>query len=225
MLPFSLQLRKFELDRYAGSMSPSSYASEVTLIDPTKGVREDHRIYMNNVLDYGGYRFFQSSYDQDEKGTVLSVNHDFWGTSITYLGYALMIIGFIWTLFNKNSRYWELMGKIRNLRERRKALNLLLVTLLCTSGLFAQQQQEHEHQTNQYSVSEDHANKFGELIVQTYEGRFSPIHTLAIDVMHKVSRKDKFDIAGRGIMTAMQVFFGPASECRVLERSKDHLYT
>ena len=33
---------------------------------------------MNNVLDYQGYRF-QSSYDQDELGTVLSVNHDFWG--------------------------------------------------------------------------------------------------------------------------------------------------
>jgi cytochrome c-type biogenesis protein CcsB len=204
-LPFALILNKFELERYAGSMSPSSYASEVTLIDPNKGIRKDHRIFMNNVLDYGGYRFFQSSYDQDEKGTVLSVNHDFLGTWITYLGYTLMIIGFIWTLFNKHSRYWELMGKIRNLREKRKALTLLFATLLCASGLFAQQQQ-HEHQVNLYSVSKDHANKFGELIVQNYEGRFSPVHTLAIDVMHKVSRKDKFDIPGRGKMTAMQVF-------------------
>ena len=90
-LPFSIQLNKFELDRYAGSMSPSSYASEVTLIDPRNGFRKDHRIFMNNVLDYDGYRFFQSSYDQDEKGTVLSVNHDSLGTWITYLGYALMI--------------------------------------------------------------------------------------------------------------------------------------
>ena len=89
-------------------MSPSSYASEVTLIDQFNGIRENHRIYMNNVLDYQGYRFFQSSYDQDEKGTVLSVNHDMWGTWITYLGYALMILGFIWTLFNKHSRYWDL---------------------------------------------------------------------------------------------------------------------
>ena len=204
-LPFALILNKFELERYAGSMSPSSYASEVTLIDPNKGIRKDHRIFMNNVLDYGGYRFFQSSYDQDEKGTVLSVNHDFLGTWITYLGYTLMIIGFIWTLFNKHSRYWELMGKIRNLREKRKALTLLFATLLCASGLFAQQEQ-HEHQVNLYSVSKDHANKFGELIVQNYEGRFSPVHTLAIDVMHKVSRKDNFDIPGRGKMTAMQVF-------------------
>ncbi len=39
---------------------------------------------MNNVLDYKGYRFFQASYDTDELGTVLSVNHDRLGT-ISYL--------------------------------------------------------------------------------------------------------------------------------------------
>jgi cytochrome c-type biogenesis protein CcsB len=203
-LPFSIQLNKFELDRYAGSMSPSSYASEVTLIDQQKGVRFDHRIFMNNVLDYGGFRFFQSSYDKDEKGTILSVNHDFLGTWITYVGYALMIIGFIWTLFNRNSRYWDLMDKIKQLRKRRKNLTLLLLFLLSTTGVFAQE--EHQHDVNPYSVSAAHADKFGELIVQNYEGRFGPIHTLAIDVIHKVTRKDKFDIPGRGEMTAMQVF-------------------
>ena len=205
-LPFSLQLNKFELERYAGSMSPSSYASEVTLIDPNKGLRKDHRIFMNNVLDYGGYRFFQSSYDQDEKGTILSVNHDFAGTMVTYVGYALLIIGFVWTLFNKNSRYWELMGKIRHLREKRKALAVLLIGFLMTGSLVAQN--DHTHEINPYSVSETHADQFGELIVQTYDGRFAPVHTLAVDVMHKISRKDKFDIPGRrGEMTLMQVFF------------------
>ena len=205
-LPFSLQLNKFELERYAGSMSPSSYASEVTLIDPNEGIRKDHRIFMNNVLDYKGYRFFQSSYDQDEKGTILSVNHDFAGTMVTYVGYALLIIGFVWTLFNKNSRYWELMGKIRHLREKRKALGVLVIGLLMSAGLFAQE--NHQHEINPYSVSEAHADKFGELIVQNYEGRFAPMHTLAVDVMHKISKKDKFDIPGRrGEMTVMQVFF------------------
>jgi len=159
---------------------------------------------MNHVLDYGGYRFFQSSFDPDEKGTVLSVNHDFWGTWITYLGYFLMIVGFVWTLFNKNSRYWDLMGKIKLLREQRKALTLLFLMLISATGLFAQQ--GNEHQINPYSVSAAHADKFGELVVQTYEGRFAPIHTLAVDVMHKISRKDKFEIPGRGKMTSVQVF-------------------
>ena len=206
-LNFSLQLRDFQLDRYAGSMSPSSYASEVTLVDPNKGIREDHRIYMNNVLDYDGYRFFQSSYDKDEMGTVLSVNHDRAGTLVTYVGYALMILGFIWTLFNPHSRYWDLMSRIRQLRERRKNLTIMLVFLMCSASLFGMQQPPtNDSQINRFSVSSDHAEKFGELIVQLYEGRFAPVHTLASDVMLKISRKNKFDIPGRGIMSAMQVF-------------------
>ena len=56
--PFKIQLNDFQLERYPGSNSPSSFASEVTLIDGD--FEEDHRIYMNNVLDYQGYRFFQS---------------------------------------------------------------------------------------------------------------------------------------------------------------------
>ncbi|MCK4874743.1 MAG: cytochrome c biogenesis protein ResB, partial [Sulfurimonas sp.] len=75
-LPFSLRLRDFILAKYPGSMSPSSYESDVTLIDKVNLIQEEHKIYMNNVLDYGGYLFFQSSYDKDEKGTILSVNHD-----------------------------------------------------------------------------------------------------------------------------------------------------
>ena len=86
-------------------MSPSSYASEVTLIDNRTNLKEDHRIFMNNVLDYKKYRFFQSSYDQDDKGTILSVNHDFYGTKITYLGYFLLTLGFIFSLFSKTSRF------------------------------------------------------------------------------------------------------------------------
>ena len=31
-LPFSIKLNDFQLDRYPGSMAPSSYASEVTVI-------------------------------------------------------------------------------------------------------------------------------------------------------------------------------------------------
>ncbi|MBK8702303.1 MAG: cytochrome c biogenesis protein ResB [Saprospiraceae bacterium] len=86
-LPFSIQLHDFIMERYPGTNSASSYASEVTLIDPGKNLKRDQRIYMNNILNYGGYRFFQSSYDQDELGTYLSVNHDAPGTWISYVGY------------------------------------------------------------------------------------------------------------------------------------------
>ncbi len=207
-LPFALRLNEFILDRYAGSESPSSYASEVTLIDKNIGLSEDHRIFMNNVLEYKGYRFFQSSYDKDEKGTVLSVNHDFYGTWVSYFGYFIMTLGFILTLFNKNSRYRDLIHKIRNTREKRKTIAAILIFLfLSVNSTFAQDvNTQHVHSVNQNSVSVSHAEQFGHLIVQSYSGRFTPVNTLAYDVMHKISRKDKFDIPGRGKMNAMQVF-------------------
>ena len=93
-LPFSVELKKFTLTRYPGSASPSSYESEV--IVHVDGEDREERIFMNNVLDVKGYRFFQASYDQDEHGTILSVNRDVAGRNITYTGYLLLVIGLGW---------------------------------------------------------------------------------------------------------------------------------
>ena len=112
-VPFSIYLKDFQLERYPGSQSPSSFASEVTLKDEGKGINQDLRIFMNNTLNHRGYKFFQSSYDLDEQGTILSVNHDFWGTWISYLGYALMIIGFITSLINKDSHFQNLVRRLK----------------------------------------------------------------------------------------------------------------
>jgi len=198
-LPFSIQLKDFILERYAGSMSPSSYASEVTLIDNRINLKEDHRIFMNNVLDYNKYRFFQSSYDQDEKGTILSVNHDYYGTKITYLGYLLLILGFILTLFNKNSRFYMLARKINEIKLKRKAGTLISVFLFSFTIL------SYGQMIPQKPISVEHADKFGHLLSQTFDGRFEPVHSMAYDVMHKISRKDEFSIEGKGKMNAIQV--------------------
>ena len=154
---------------------------------------------MNNVLDYNMYRFFQSSYDQDEKGTILSVNHDFYGTMVTYLGYFLLSLGFILTLFNKNSRFHELSRRIGEIRTKRKA-GVLTIGLLLVLSSFGFSQGNVA-----IPVSAGQADKFGHLLIQTYDGRFQPIHSLAYDVMHKIARKDKFEITGKGEMDAIQV--------------------
>ncbi len=199
-LPFSLKLEKFILDRYAGSMSPSSYESEVVLIDKKAGIEEKHRIYMNNVLDYKGFRFFQSSYDQDEKGTILSVNHDALGTWTSYLGYFLLGAGFFFVFFSKESRFAELRKKIKKLQIKRKQAMLTIILIL--SSIVSSSAQTETRKP----VSEKHADKFGLLVVQTYSGRFAPLQTLASDVMHKISRMDKFETAEKGELTKMQVF-------------------
>jgi len=101
-IPFKVTCRDFQLENYPGTKSPSSFASEVTLLDSAEQKKINKRIFMNHVLDYKGYRFFQSSYTLDDpktpkndEGTILSVNHDYWGTNITYFGYLLMAIGMI----------------------------------------------------------------------------------------------------------------------------------
>ena len=101
-LPFELYLKDFVIDRYPGSNSPSSYASEVEVRDGDTSF--DYRIFMNNVLDYKGYRFYQSSYDKDEKGTILSVNKDP-GKIPTYVGYFLLFAGMFVSLLNPKSRF------------------------------------------------------------------------------------------------------------------------
>ena len=109
-LPFHVELVKFTLTRYPGSMSPSSYESELMVhID---GITRRESVYMNNTLDVKGYRFFQASYDMDEAGTVLSVNKDVVGRTVTYTGYILLFIGCIACLLGKNGRIRKLYRQL-----------------------------------------------------------------------------------------------------------------
>ncbi len=189
-LPFSIMLRDFQLDRYPGSNSPSSFASEITLKDPALSVDRPFRIFMNNILNYSGYRFFQSSFDQDEKGTVLSVNQDYWGTFITYLGYFLMALGMIFTVFSKASRFQTLIRLSGKLQVKRQSMKILLIGLivsgLSSSGNFA-------FGAENIVAKAKHIDAFGELLVQDHEGRIEPVNTLASDLLRKISKKDKWE--------------------------------
>ena len=128
-LPFSVKLNDFIAQKYPGTEKGyASFMSKVTVEDERPF---DYDIFMNHVLDHGGYRFFQSSYDNDEKGTILSVNHDFYGTWVSYFGYFLLGLGFILTLFNYNSRYRDLIRKIQKTRiERKTVISILMISLL-----------------------------------------------------------------------------------------------
>ncbi|HKK68556.1 MAG TPA: cytochrome c biogenesis protein ResB, partial [Bacteroidales bacterium] len=161
-LPFSLRLNDFQLERYPGSESPSSYASEVTLIDPANNKKMDYRIFMNNILNYGGYRFYQSSYDRDEKGTILSVNHDFWGTLITYIGYFLLSISMLWSLFAKDTHFRKLLQKTNKIYQKRKGLATVLLVMVSISAF---------GQSMPPKPDKDVAGELGKLWVQDKGGR------------------------------------------------------
>lgn len=183
LLPFKLQLRKFELERYPGSQSPSSYASQLQVIDSDRSF--PYRVFMNNVLDHQGYRFYQSSFDTDEKGTVLSVNKDRPGTYLTYLGYFLLALGMFLTLFFKGSRFTILNKKLGSIRRKHAVAVIFLLGFLPVEG---------QVPGTIRIVPEDQAEAYGRLIVQDLDGRMKPLNTLANEIVRKLNGRSKLSI-------------------------------
>jgi cytochrome c-type biogenesis protein CcsB len=199
-LPFSITLNKFIAEKYPGTEKGySSFKSKVTVIEEN-GEHFDAEIFMNNVLDYDGYRFFQSGFDPDEGGTILSVNHDWWGTWITYIAYFFLYIGMLAILFSKHSRFGKLEIMLDRIKKKKKNMITVLVLLLSISG-FAQQPDHSAHTVAPKeqidsliianAVSKEHADKFGHLLIQD-NGRMKPINTFASELLRKVSRSDHY---------------------------------
>ncbi|WP_316814490.1 cytochrome c biogenesis protein CcsA [Pedobacter nyackensis] len=247
--PFSIKLVDFKMEKYPGSSSPSSYSSDVLIQDG--GQETPYKIYMNHVLDKAGYRLFQASFDNDEKGTVLSVNHDEMGTNVTYIGYALLFLGMFVTLFWKGTHFSKLNEQLRTIAKSATSKSLLLAFLFLPLGAAFSQKidmhgkdgtqmtaeeghihtpgdghdhsaddghnhapaQAHNHQQPskaelemllsaksvdpvQFAASVKidlaHADKFGHLPVQNIDGRVEPINTMALEILRKLHRKDRF---------------------------------
>ena len=198
-LPFSLTLTDFRLERYPGSNSPSWYESRVILMDSARDIREPRRIFMNNVLKYKGFRFYQASYEPDEKGTILSVNHDLAGTSVTYSGYLLLTLGMLLSLLNRNSRFRQLARETR--RFNRTGTNLIFILVLSLFPLDGHARQNGN--SHLVPVNAAHAESFGRLLVQDIDGRIEPMNTMSSQILRKLYRKDHY----KG-MNADQVFLG-----------------
>lgn len=201
-LPFALQLNDFIAEKYPGTETGyASFMSKITVQDDRPF---DYDIYMNHVLDHKGYRFFQSSFHPDEKGTVLSVSHDFWGTWITYTGYFLLYLGLMGLLFFGKTRFRELGKALKKHHAQRVALPAAIFLLSVTSIQAQHPTKTHAHsalptQTQVDSilqatrVDEAHAEAFGALVIQDEGGRMKPIHTFTSEVLRKVSGKDTYN--------------------------------
>jgi len=205
-LPFEVKLNDFIAEKYPGTEKAySSYESKVTVLDKEKG-DFDYHIYMNHILDHRGYRFFQASFDNDEKGTVLSVNHDRWGTYITYAGYLLLYFGLIAILFAKNTRFDEIRSRLNKLKKK-KAKMLTIIALFFSVSGFAQVHSAddgHDHAQKPSKSQIDsilsvhitpqaHADKFAEMVLQDYSGRMVPMHTYASEMLRKLSKKEVYE--------------------------------
>lgn len=193
-LPFRLQLNDFVLERYPGSESPSGYKSNVVLIDESENVSMPFIIFMNNVLKYKGYRFYQSSYDPDEMGTILSVNHDRTGMTVTYTGYALLFLFILLSLLNRKSRFHTIRaGSWASALRKTVTLILFLIIISGRDPLSAQQ----------FASGKKASDELGKILVQDQKGRTKPLLTLSNDIVRKVTGENKF----RGY-SSMQFFVG-----------------
>ena len=193
-LPFSIKLNKFILERYPGSSSPSGYKSDVVLLDKRENVEKPFMIFMNNILKYKGYRFYQSSFDRDEKGTVLSVNHDMAGMTVTYTGYGLLFIFIILSLLNKKSVFHTVTASHWNSLIRKSVPAVILILFFAGVTDASAQKLVPEKSV---------ANEFGKVLVQDQKGRTKPLFTLSNDILRKVTRKNEFEG-----LNSMQVFLG-----------------
>jgi cytochrome c-type biogenesis protein CcsB len=198
-LPFSITLNDFIADKYPGTENAySAFKSKITVND-SKEEFFDYEIYMNHVLDHKGYRFFQASFDPDEKGTVLSVNHDWWGTWITYIGYFLLYLGLMAILFDRNTRFGSLKNMLDKVKKRKRSLTLFAGLLISLSAYAQQPGHQHLEASRDRvdsvilanAVPREHAKKFARLVIQD-NGRMKPVHTYASELLRKIGRKDSY---------------------------------
>lgn len=184
-LPFQLRLDKFTITYHEGTTAVKDYITRFTLIEgekQTAGI-----VSMNHIFSHKGIRLYQSSYDEDGHGSILSINQDPWGIPVTYLGYALLFISLVWMLFDPRGAYRQLL---RSPLLKKGSLTALI--LLSAVQVMATPQ----------TLPKETAEKFGRLNI-LYGDRICPMQTFAIDFTKKLYGKSSY----KGF-TAEQVLAG-----------------
>ena len=166
-LPFSLCLQNFEAKMHDGTQAVADYSSKFTVTDGNE--KSEGQVSMNNIYSHRSYRFYQSSYDEDGKGSVLAINADPYGIPVTYTGYALLFISLIWMLIDPKASYRKLLAS-----QLLKKGALMMLMLISMGNLQAAE-----------VLPKATAEKFGELNI-LYNDRICPVQTYALDFCKKI---------------------------------------
>ena len=177
-LPFSLCLKKFEAKMHDGTNAVADYSSKFTVTDGDD--KSEGEVSMNNIYSHRSYRLYQSSYDEDGKGSVLAINADPYGIPVTYTGYALLFISLVWMLFDPKGGYRKLL-KSPLLKK-----GALITALILSMGNIQTLHAESATDNLQNAVlPKETAEKFGELHI-LYNDRICPVQTFALDFCKKI---------------------------------------
>ena len=174
-LPFTLRLDSFRVDYFPGTQAPADFISMVSVGETSPA--EKAVISMNNILSRDGYRFYQTSFDADHDGTILTVKYDPWGIAVTYGGYLMLALSMIWVLLARGEEFRRL------LRHPLLRKGSLFVGLLAVLPLQVQAREAIP------TISAAKAEKIRSMQV-VYNDRVVPLNTLALAFRRKIYGKD-----------------------------------
>lgn len=188
-LPFKMQLRDFEIQTYPGTDATMDYRCTIDI--GQDGKTERMIVSMNNIGKASGYRFYQSSYDDDGHGTHLLVAHDPYGIAVTYIGYLMLFVSLLWMVFSRHTRIRQLY------RMATRPLAFVFVFVFVQSAW---------GQTPT-PVSSEIAHELGKVAI-LYNGRICPINTAATDFVSKLSGKPSWNgYSADEIFTGWMIFY------------------
>ncbi|MCR5130086.1 MAG: cytochrome c biogenesis protein CcsA [Prevotella sp.] len=190
-LPFKLRLDKFNIDYHEGTMAAADYESYLTIIDGD--TETEAMVSMNKIYSHRGYRLYQSSYDEDQRGSVLALNADPWGIPVTYTGYALLFFSLIYILIDPRGTFRQLLRSPL----LKKGIFILIAFLSVNNTIAATAPSKTLH-----TIPKEEAKAFGSLHI-LYNDRICPVETYAIDFTKKLYGKRHY-----GPYSATQVLLG-----------------
>lgn len=174
-LPFEITLSDFQVIYYEGTKAPSNYVSHIVIRQNEKEIAG--QISMNKIFSQSGYRFYQSGYDNDQKGSILMVKTDRFGLPVTYCGYALLLISMIGFFFSKNTGFRKLLH-----HPALKRGTAVLLLLLACNGMMAENR----------TLPKESARELGE-VQMLYHDRIVPVQTFAKDFTLKLCGKSSYN--------------------------------
>ena len=213
-LPFRVTLQRFQLLTYPGTDRPQDYVSHITYADGSE--RGSYTISMNHIFSRDGYRLYQTSYDEDLRGTWLTVKYDPWGVSVTYTGYALLFLSMILLLLHPKGTFRKLLKESMS----KGALVLQLMFSLSASAVPVNvlrqglgEQSSEPVPVNvpvpvntPRAITPERADTLARKQV-VYNGRIAPLRTLALDFCQKVTGKRSFGgLSAQQLMLSIMLY-------------------
>lgn len=189
-LPFSISLEDFEIIYYKGTRAPMDYVSRITVSAENNSESLEGEISMNKIFSFMNYRFYQSGYDANGQGTVLSVSHDPYGIGITYTGYSILLVSIILFFLNPQSTFRQLMKSYRNNSQDIKKGCSILFLLFVSTFPMGSRAMAADHPLPK-TLPRETAGRFGDLYI-LYNDRICPLQTFARDFTIKLYGKPTY---------------------------------